>query len=238
MTAPRRVAIVQSCYIPWKGYFDLINGVDHFLLYDDAEYSKNSWRNRNRIKTANGTRWVTIPVTYSGHSTQRIDETRVADSSWRERHWKSLRQSYAKTPFFYALAPGLEELYLGSTEERLSAINRSFIEHVCGILGIETELGWTSDLDVEGVRSERVLALCRAVDADVYVSGPSARSYLDVDAFARSGIRVEWADYDDYPAYPQPHPPFEHTVTVLDLLFCTGPEAPAHMKSFAAQRVA
>lgn len=238
MSGPRRVAIVQSCYIPWKGFFDLIAGVDRFLLYDDAEYSKNSWRNRNRIKTANGTQWLTIPVAYSGRSRQRIDEVVVADAGWRERHWKSLRQSYARTPFFDEYAPALERLYLDGGEERLSEINRAFIEHVCGLLGIGTELGWTSDLDVEGSGSERVLALCRAAGADVYVSGPSARAYLDVDAFAAAGIEVRWVDYSGYPEYPQPHPPFEHEVTVLDLLFCTGPEAPRHLKSLAAQGVA
>lgn len=238
MSRPTTVAIVQSCYIPWKGYFDLIAAADRFLLYDDAEYSKNSWRNRNRIKTANGTQWLTIPVAYSGRSRQRIDEVVVADGGWRERHWKSLRQSYARTPYFAELAPGLEQLYLGSDEERLSAINRAFIEHVCGLLGIETELGWTSELAAEGSGSERVLALCRAAGADVYVSGPSARAYLDVDAFHAAGIEVRWMDYDEYPEYPQPHPPFEHEVTALDLLFCTGPEAPRHLKSLAGQGVA
>ena len=233
-----RIAIVQSCYIPWKGFFDLVNRVDRFLLYDDAEYSKNSWRNRNRVKTANGTQWLTIPVAYSGRSRQRIDEVHVADGGWRERHWKTLRQSYARTPFFIDYEAGLEELYLGSTETRLSAVNRAFLDHLCGLLGIETELAWTSDYAVEGERSDRVLALCLAAGADAYLSGPSARGYLDAEAFVRAGIEIEWMDYGGYPEYSQPHPPFEHEVTVLDLLFCTGSEAPRHMKTFAAREAA
>lgn len=226
--------MVQSCYIPWKGYFDLIGKVDHFLLYDDAQYSKNTWRNRNRIKTANGTTWLTIPVAYSGRSRQRIDEVRVDDPRWRERHWKTLRQSYGRAPYFDRYAPGLEELYLGSDEERLSAINRTFIEHVCGLLGIETELSWSSELEVEGGGTERVVALCRAVGADVYLSGPSARDYLEVEQFAQAGIEVAWMTYEGYPTYPQPHPPFEHAVTILDLLFSVGDDAPQYMKTVRA----
>lgn len=238
MSAPKRVAIVQSCYIPWKGFFDLVNSVDHFLLYDDAEYSKNSWRNRNRIKSAQGTQWLTIPVAYSGRSHQRIDEMRVSDPRWREKHWKSLRQSYARAPHFDRYAPELERLYLDSDEERLSLVNRAFIEHVCGLLGIETELAWTSELEVEGTSTERVVALCRAVGADVYLSGPTARDYLDPALFEQAGIELEWMDYGGYPEYPQPYPPFEHAVTVLDLLFSVGPEAAGYMKSFAARSVA
>lgn len=238
MSARKSVAMVQSCYIPWKGYFDLINSVDHFLFYDDAEYSKNTWRNRNRAKTANGPSWLTIPVAYRGRSRQRIDEVEVSDPGWRERHWKTLSQSYARTPFFDEYAPALEELYLGGTEERLSLINRTFVEHVCELLGIGTELGWTSELEVEGASTERVVRLCEAVRADVYLSGPTARDYLDVAQFERAGIEVAWMDYDGYPEYPQPHPPFEHAVTALDLLFCTGPTAQEHMKSFPARSAA
>jgi len=238
MSSLKRVAMVQSCYIPWKGYFDLINSVDHFLFYDDAEYSKNSWRNRNRIKTANGPQWLTIPVSYSGRSRQRIEEVQVSDPGWRERHWKTLRQSYAKARFFDEYATGLERLYLGGAEERLSLINRTFVEHVCDLLEIETELSWTSDLEVEGASTERVVELCRAVGADVYLSGPTARDYLDVGRLDRAGVEVAWMDYSGYPEYPQPHPPFEHAVTVLDLLFCTGPGAREHMKSFAARSAA
>ena len=238
MSAGKRVAMVQSCYIPWKGYFDLINSVDHFLLYDDAEYSKNSWRNRNRIKTANGLQWLTIPVAYSGRSRQRIDAVQVSDPGWRDRHWKSLSQSYAKARFFDDYAGGLEQLYLGGTEKRLSAINRTFVEHVCDLLGIQTKISWTSDLDVDGTSTERVVGLCRAVGADVYLSGPTARDYLEVDQFDRAGIEVAWMDYSGYPEYPQPHPPFEHAVTVLDLLLSTGPEARDYMKSFATRTAA
>jgi len=231
----KRVAIVQSCYIPWKGYFDLVNEVDHFLLYDDAEYSKNTWRNRNRAKTANGTKWLTIPVAHSGRSKQRIDEVRVSDPRWRERHWKTLRQSYARAPHFERYAPELEELYLRESDELLSVINRRFIEHLCALLGIETTLSSTSELPIEGASTERIVALCRAVGADVYLSGPAARGYLELGQFEQAGIQVDWMDYGGYPIYPQLHPPFDHAVSVLDLLFSVGPDAPSHLKSFRAR---
>ena len=229
----KRVAIVQSCYIPWKGYFDLINQVDHFLLYDDAEYSKNTWRNRNRVKTATGAQWLTIPVTYSGRSRQRIDEVQVSDERWSHRHWKTIHQSYGRAPYFDSLAADLEDLYLGTTETRLSAINRMFIDHICLLLGITTTISWTSALHTRATTaSGRVVQLCEAVGADVYLSGPSARAYLDLEEFERAGIEVDWMDYDGYPTYPQLYPPFDHAVTTLDLLFNVGSEAPRYLKSF------
>jgi hypothetical protein len=229
----KRVAIVQSCYVPWKGYFDLINQVDHFLLYDDAEYSKNTWRNRNRVKTSGGTKWLTIPVVYSGRSRQRIDEVQVSDQGWSLRHWKTLQQNYARAPYFDTYAADLEELYLLTRETRLSAINRMFIDHICGLLGITTTLSWASDLYVGPTGgSERVVQLCKAAGADVYLSGPAARAYLDVPQFKEAGIDVDWMSYDDYPTYPQLYPPFEHAVTILDLLFNVGSDAPRYLKSF------
>ncbi|MBA3842022.1 MAG: WbqC family protein [Actinobacteria bacterium] len=229
----KRVAIVQSCYIPWKGYFDLINKVDHFLLLDDVEYSKNTWRNRNRVKTVSGTQWLTIPVAHSGRSRQRIDEVEVSDKRWPVRHWKTIRQSYARAPFFRLYAPSLEELYLTLDETGLSAINRMFIEHVRLLLGIKTTISLASDFsNGEAKRTERLAQLCKAVGADVYVSGPAARAYLDVPHLESAGIRVEWMSYDGYPIYPQLYSPFDHAVTTLDLLFNVGPNAPQYLLSF------
>jgi hypothetical protein len=232
----KRVAIVQSCYVPWKGYFDLINQVDHFLIYDDAEYSKNTWRNRNRIKTANGTQWLTIPVLYSSNSRQRIDDVEVSDARWAHRHWKTIRQNYVRAPHFDGYEAALAEVYLQITERRLSAINRIFIDHLCSLLGITTTISWTSDVfsgDVTGTR--RLVELCAAVGADSYLSGPAAQAYLDLAQFEQAGIEVVWMNYDGYPTYPQLHPPFEHAVTTLDLLFSVGSEAPRYMKSFNLQ---
>jgi hypothetical protein len=238
VTLRKTLAIVQSCYVPWKGYFDLINLADEFILYDDRQYTRRDWRNRNRIKTAQGVRWLTVPVEVKGRYTQRIDETRVSDPGWAARHWRTLSQSYAAAPFFERCRETLEPLYLGLDEPQLSRINRRLIGAVCGMLGIETKLSWSTDYDAKGTTTARLLDLCEQAGATEYLTGPSAREYLDVALLEDEGISVRWMDYSGYPKYEQLHPPFEHTVTILDLLFHTGPEAPRYLKSFGRATVA
>ena len=237
MTAPKTVAIVQSCYVPWKGYFDLINAADKFVLYDDVQYTTNDWRNRNRVKTAQGTQWLTIPVV--ARLGQRIDEARIADARWASKHWRTLSQSYARSEWFDRYAPRIEALYGAAADEPLLArVNRLFIDGICAELGITTPISMSSDYGIGGDGSARVLSLCLELGAARYLSGPRARAYLDEDAFAAAGVEVEYVDYTGYPEYPQPHPPFDHNVTILDLLFCTGPDAQRHMKSFAGAAAA
>ena len=230
----KRVAILQSCYIPWKGYFDLINSVDEFILYDDCQYTRQDWRNRNRIKTDIGTRWLTIPVKVDGLYQQRLDETRIADPSWSERHWDILRQAYRKTSGFKELGDEIEPVYRElSAEPRLSAVNRRLLEAACGILGIRTKLTWSTDYAVSGASTERVVGLCEQASAAVYLSGPRGRDYLDEERFRDAGIELEYFDYEGYPKYEQPHPPFQHNVSIVDLLFSAGRSAPSFMKSFS-----
>jgi WbqC-like protein family len=233
LTEVKRVAIVQSNYIPWKGYFDLINMVDEFILYDDRQFTRRDWRNRNRVKTPQGTIWLTVPVRVKGKYHQRIDETLVDGDEWRDRHWQTLSHSYGSAPAFAEYAGRFRSLYVDAREQRLSLINRALIECVMSVLGIETTLRWSTDYDVTGDRTERLVALCRAAAATTYLSGPAARAYLDESQFATHGIAVEWMDYEGYPEYRQLYPPFEHGVSVLDLIFNLGVEAPTYMKSFA-----
>jgi hypothetical protein len=233
---PRRttVAIVQSCYIPWKGYFDLINSADAFILYDDRQYTRRDWRNRNRIKTRQGTQWLTIPVQVRGRYHQRIDETVVRDHGWAKQHWATLRHSYVSAPHFESYAQMLEQVYRELADEpRLSLINRRLVEIVCDVLSIRTPISWSTDYAAEGGRTERLVALCRAAGATTYLSGPTARAYLDESLFRAAGIELEYMNYGGYREYPQVHPPFDHHVTVLDLLFNVGPDAPRYLKSFA-----
>jgi hypothetical protein len=229
----KRVAIVQSCYIPWKGYFDLINMVDEFILYDDRQYTRRDWRNRNRIKTPRGSQWLTIPVQVKGRYEQRIDETLVSDPDWAKRHWTTLQHAYAATPHFDDYRCRLEGVYTGLGDPRLSEINRRLLEEICGLLGIETTLSWSTDHEADGAKTERLVSLCHASRADTYLSGPLAREYLDEERFVDAGITLEYMDYSGYSEYPQIHPPFDHHVTVLDLLFHTGEDARRYMKSFA-----
>ena len=219
----KRVAIVQSNYIPWKGYFDLIRRVDEFVLLDEVQFTRRDWRNRNRIKTASGLHWLTIPVESKGRYRQKVSETRISDSSWADRHWRSILHAYAKAARFDDFGPAIRNLYREAAAiERLSDVNRLFLEHLCALLDVETAITRSTDYALTEGASERLVAICAQAGAEVYLSGPSARAYLDLDLFAEKGIRVEWMDYSSYPEYPQLHGPFEHAVSILDLLLNTG----------------
>jgi hypothetical protein len=223
--AVKRVAIVQSNYIPWRGYFDLIRSVDEFVLLDDAQYTRRDWRNRNKIKTAQGVKWLTIPVKVKGRYTQRIDETVVSDPSWAVDHWKTLQHAYGSAPHFEEQGAHLKAVYEGIDTDRLSEINRAFIEAVCERLGITTKISWSTDYGPEGTRSDRLIQICGAAGASQYVSGPAARAYLDEKPFDRAGISVSWFEYPEYSEYAQLHSPYEPQVSVVDLLFNVGGRA-------------
>jgi hypothetical protein len=226
----KRTAIVQSSYIPWKGYFDLIRSVDVFILLDNVQFTRRDWRSRNRIKTRHGLAWLSIPVHTRGLYTQLIQDTTTSDPDWGRRHWQTIRANYAKAPYFDLYADRLAALY-EHPSPRLSEINHAFITAICEMLGIATPIIWSSEYETRDAPSERLIDLCHAVGGTEYLSGPSASNYLDAAAFEAAGIAVQFADYSGYPEYSQPHGPFEHGVSVLDLLFCTGPRALELMKT-------
>lgn len=226
----KRIAILQSNYIPWKGYFDIIAGVDEFLFFDDMQYTRRDWRNRNLIKTPTGTRWLTIPVEVSGRYHQRIDETRIADPGWRRSHWSTIVQHYRDAPHFAHCAERLEAMYAAAESPMLSEVNQSMIATLCDLLDIRTPLTRSTDYGEHTGRVERLVSLCVAAGATHYLSGPAARDYIDPALFDEAGIVLEWMDYSGYPEYPQRHPPFVHGVSVLDLLFNCGPDARRYMK--------
>ena len=236
----KTVAVLQSNYIPWKGYFDIINAGDEFILYDDCQFTKNDWRNRNKIRVPQGTMWLTIPVRTSGRLEQPICLTEVADGRWARKHWQSILTSYAKAPFFAKLGPVLHRCYetaAGLTS--LSRINRLFIHTMCELLGIDTVISWSMDYRLSEIEpSSKVLELCRQAGATAYLSGPSARAYLDESAFAAAGIEVRWMDYSGYAQRPyrQVFEPCIHEVSVIDLLLNAGPEGARElMLTFEAQ---
>jgi hypothetical protein len=236
--AHKCVAIVQSSYIPWKGYFDLIRAADEFILLDEVQFTKRDWRSRNRIKTKDGLCWLTVPVHSKGKFEQRIADTTIADPAWSERHWQTIQSAYARTPFFDTYAPPLRRLYEKPASDRLSDVNRSLIDAICQAFGITTPITWSSEYHPREGRNERLIDLCVKAGATDYLSGPSARGYIDEAAFADAGVTVHFADYTGYPEYPQPYPPFEHAVSALDLLFCTGPRAADFLRDVSPLRVA
>ena len=228
----KTIAILQSAYVPWKGYFDLINMVDEFIIFDDAQFTKGDWRNRNLIKTSQGVQWLTIPVAKEKLE-QRIRDTRVSDGKWARKHWSTVSQTYARAENFGEYRELLEQLYADCSDlQFLSEINYLFLRNINEALGIETKLRWSSEFQLVEGRTERLLDLCRQCGASRYLSGPAAQSYFDMELARQANIEVAWMDYCGYPEYPQLHGTFEHGVTILDLLFNTGKEAPRFMKSF------
>ena len=224
----KRVAIIQPNYIPWKGYFDIVHAVDIFIFLDDVQYTQRDWRNRNRIKLANGTSsWLTVPT--QGGRSQSIHEVLVDRSQdWSRKHAEALRHSYARSPFFDRYHPRIIEI-LASGHERLADLDIDLTKQICEWLAIPTELRRSSEMGGAGAKDERLIELVRAVGGDFYLSGPAARDYIVPKRFEDAGITLAYHDYAGYPEYPQVSAPFDHYLTVLDLLFAVGPEAPDYV---------
>lgn len=224
-SADLRVAVLQSNYIPWKGYFDIIHEVDLFVFYDDNQYTTRDWRNRNRIKTAGGPQWLSIPV--GDDKTRLIHDVGIPDSAWQAKHFESLRQNYGKSPHFGLYRPWLEHVYLEQQWTNLSALNHATIQHVAReFLGIQTAFADSRTYAAQGHKLDKLVDLVVKTGATTYLSGPAAKDYIEPERFEQVGIGLEWKDYSGYPVYPQRFPPFEHGVSVLDLLFNTGSDAP------------
>ncbi len=214
----KRVAILQSNYIPWKGYFDIINSVDTFIIYDEVQYTKNDWRNRNQINSNQGLQWLTIPVRVENLE-QKIHETKISFPKWNKKHWNTILTNYSKALNFKNNKDLFESLYLGCETNLLSEINLNFIKAINELLGIKTELIDSRELSLEGDKNERLVDAVKKVGGDLYLSGPAAKSYLDVNLFSKEGIDVEWKDYSNYPEYSSIHKEFHHGVSILDLIF-------------------
>jgi hypothetical protein len=220
----RKVAIIQSNYIPWKGYFDIIHDVDLFIFLDDVQYTQRDWRNRNKIKTPNGLEWLTAPTNSTRQ--HRIHEVEFPDTKWQLKHWQTLRHNYGKARHFERYRTFLEDVYLGREWRYLSELNQYLIEQISRqFLGISTVFADSRQYQAVEAKQELIIDIATKAGATLYISGPSARDYINEVRFAQTGIELIWKDYSGYPVYPQFYPPFEHSVTILDLLFHVGPEA-------------
>ena len=227
------VAAIQSSYIPWKGYFDIINSVDEFVLYDDVQYEKNSWRNRNKIKTRNGLMWLTIPVYHQGKSTQLIKDVKISYPGWAKKHFNSIQANYAKARYFRKYRDYFEELYLNSNSKYLHEINYQFISSICSLLGINTKITWSMEYHLSGNSpTERIIDLCKKSNSSIYLSGPRGSNYLDKELFNKNNIKINYYDYSNYTEYEQVSAPFVHEVSIIDLILCAGPDSDIFLKSF------
>lgn len=226
----KSVAIVQSNYIPWKGYFDLIAAVDEFIIYDDMQYTRRDWRNRNQIKTPDGMKWLTVPVKVKGKYLQKIRDTEIDGEKWASGHWGSLKQNYRNAPHYKEIADWLEPLYCRVQYTHISELNRRFIEAICDYLGIKTLISNSWDYMLSEGRTERLADLCSQAGGTEYISGPAAKDYIDEDVFNNREIELTWFDYSGYPEYKQLWGDFTDFVTILDLLFNCGEKASNYMK--------
>lgn len=221
----KTVVVLQSNYVPWKGYFDLVHDADAFIFYDDVQFTKNDWRNRNKIKTPQGAEWITVPT---GTDKDRlICEVEIKNALWQAKHWKTIQHNYGKCPHFSRYQSFFEDIYLSRKWTNLSELNQHLIRTISrDFLGITTEFCDSREFDASGHKLDRLLELVVKAKADRYISGPAAKEYIEPARFADAGIELVWKDYSGYPEYPQRFPPFEHGVSILDLLFNVGPDAP------------
>lgn len=226
----KKVAILQSNYIPWKGYFDLIAAVDEFIIYDDVQFTRRDWRNRNVIKTPQGTQWLTVPVQVKGKYYQKIKDTLIDTTSWSSEHWKTLTQNYKRAPCFQEIANWLEPLYLAQSYTHLSHLNLRFIETICDYLGIKTTIKLSEEYTLVEGKTDRLLNLCLQAGATEYISGPAAKDYIEENLFLEQNIQLSWFDYTGYPEYPQLWGDFVHQVSIIDVLFNCGRKTANYMR--------
>jgi hypothetical protein len=230
---PKKIAVLQSNYIPWKGYFDIINSVDEFIFYDEVQYTKNDWRNRNKIKTQNGIQWLTIPVRQESLH-QKISEVKVSMNNWPEKHWRTFVTNYSKANAFKTYRDRFEKFYTTIQTEFLSEINQQAIGFINGLLNIKTVIKNSTTYRLSEGRNERLLDLILQAGGTEYISGPAAKSYIDENLFNEAGVKITWMDYSGYKEYHQLFPPFEHGVSIVDLILNEGDNAVTYLKSHCA----
>ena len=219
----KTVAISQSNYIPWRGYFDLINSVDEFILYDDMQFTKRDWRNRNTIKTSNGLLWLTIPVKVKGKFLQKINETEIDGSDWAEKHWKTIKMNYSKAPHFRELENFVQTIYEeAASKPLLTEVNVLFLNKICSFLGIRTPIRNSAEFILAEGKTERLVDICKQTKATKYISGPAAKEYLEEQQFFNQKIDVEWMNYNGYKSYTQLWGDYQPSVSIIDLIFNSG----------------
>lgn len=224
----KKVAVIQSNYLPWKGYFDIINDVDLFVFYDDVQYSKGSWRNRNKIQTPYGVKWLSIPCGSSIH--RLICEVNITDDSWQKSHWDRLKISYGDSRHFNDFKGIFQDMYLKTKWNNLSELNHYLIKLISrDILGIDTTFDDSRKYNLSGTSTDRLIHLLTEVGAEYYLTGPSAKSYIENDKFEKAGIELAYKDYSGYPEYDQLYQYFRHDVSIVDLLFNCGEESPFYI---------
>lgn len=228
-----KVAIIQSNYIPWRGYFDIIDDVDFFIFFDSVQYTRHDWRNRNIIKTVNGTSWITVPVLFSLKDPTSIMDTRIDyKKKWIKKHTETIKQAYSKTAFLSDYFDEFVEI-LNIKHETISQLNISLIKWIMKKLSISTKTKLSSEFDLVDFKTDKIIHLLKQVGAETYISGPAGKNYLDSEKFKEADIQLEYKTYG-YNEYNQLHGKFEPSVTILDLLFNCGSNSFKYLKSISS----
>lgn len=225
-----KVMITQSNYIPWKGFFDSIAAVDCYVVFDEMQYTKRDWRNRNKIKTDQGLKWMTVPVEVKGKFYQKINETKLANQDWQKSHLGQLKHHYKNSKCFNEIFPWIEELFLNCHYNTISEVNLYFIQAICRFLNIETKILYSKDFKLVENKTQRLVDICCALQATSYHTGSAAKNYMEEDLFKKKNISVNYWDYSGYKEYQQLFSPFEHGVTIFDLLLNEGSNSPNFLK--------
>jgi len=224
-----RVGVVQSSFIPWRGYFDFIDNVDLFVFYDDIQYTDRDWRNRNKIKTQKGLDWLSVSVKYQKRS-QLICETQIDNKTqWALKQINKWKNEYRTAPYLDDVMYLLSDID-DCKEQTISSLNIKLIKRICKYLGIVTPMISSEELELTGNKTDRLINLMQQVKGNIYLSGPSADDYLDKELFKKAGVSLEYKSYE-YPQYPQLWGDFEGAVTILDLIANCGAESKKYIHS-------
>jgi hypothetical protein len=217
------VAVHQPQYLPWLGYFDKMRRADVFCYLNDVQYKKNEWQNRNRIKTAQGWQWLTVPVRY--HFPEKINEVKINNSTgWQKKHLQALVTNYSRAPFYKSYSTIFEDA-LARDWEFISELNIYLLEHLREAFQINTKpTVISSDLELRNEPTDRLIDICKALGADTYLAGQGGADYMDLERFENNGIKVLIQDFK-HPVYAQLFADFESHLSIVDLLFNCGPES-------------
>tara|TARA_Y100000356_G_C11208784_1_gene262117 strand:- start:307 stop:990 length:684 start_codon:yes stop_codon:yes gene_type:complete len=219
-----KVIITQSNYIPWKGYFSAMREATHLVLYDDMQYTKRDWRNRNKLITPQGPKWLSIPIDVKGKYYQKINEAQVSDNEWGIKHWNFIKNNYSKSPYFKEYEQHFVDLYLNPNSTYLSDINFEFIKKIITLLEIDIEIIFSHQFNLKGDKTEKLVNICLELEAKKYFTGPAAKNYMDEHLFTNNNIEIEYYNFSGYPEYQQQWGGFSHAVSILDMFFNLGPK--------------
>jgi len=219
-----KIIITQSNYIPWKGYFSAMREATHLVLYDDMQYTKRDWRNRNMLITPNGPKWLSIPIDVKGKYHQKINEAQVNDINWGHNHWNFIKNNYIKSPYFKEYQHHFIDLYLNPTSSYLSDINLDFIKKIITLLEIDIKVIPSKEFNLKGDKTEKLVNVCKELNAGKYYTGPAAKNYIDESLFTNNNIEIEYYNFSGYPEYKQQWEGFSHAVSILDMFFNLGPK--------------